>query len=81
VVVVFFFAMVVAGKFVVAVMEVVVIVKTVVDVVVEVDVATVVSWADCELLHAGSRVRATPSMKQEEVHRINLDSSQGYEVA
>ena len=82
VVVVFFFAMVVADDFVVvgvtvAAIDVVVIVKTVVDVVVEVDVATVVSWADCVLPQAGSSIRATPSVKQAEVRNINLDSSQG----
>ena len=32
------------------------------------------------MLHADNRVRATPSVKQIEVRRINLDSSQGCEV-
>ena len=89
---VFFFAMVVAGAFVVtgvtvvgsATIEVVVVVViTVVDVVVELVViatAIVVSWTDCVVPHAGNSVRATPSVKQIEVCRINLDYSQGCEV-
>ena len=82
---VFFFAMVVAGDFVVtgvtvAAIDVVVTIKTVVDVVVEVDVATVVSWADCVLLQAVSSVRATPSVKQAEVRNINVHNSQGFKV-
>ena len=32
------------------------------------------------MLHADNSVRATPSVKQIEVRRINLDSSQGCEV-
>ena len=62
---------------------VVVVVITVVDVVVELVVvatAIVVSWTDCVVLHAGNSVRATPSVKQIEVCRINLDYSQGCEV-
>ena len=89
---VFFFAMVVAGAFVVtgvtvvgsATIEVVVVVViTVVDVVVELVViatAIVVSWTDCVVPHADNSVRATPSVKQIEVRRINLDSSQGCDV-
>ena len=92
VVAVFFFAMVVAGGLVAGVVVVVsgatievvvVVVITVVDAVVKLVVvatAIVVSWTDCVEPHAGNSVRATPSVKQIEARRINLDSSQGCEV-